>query len=560
MLLGIALHASCSFAVIPWIVQDSRQNSAFSNFLMAVHGFRMPLFFLVSGFFTALLWRRRGMAAMLRQRTLRIFVPCMLGLVTIIPLTMGVSMWAMLSAGPLFRDDGTLTGAIRAGDRAAVDQRIQDGADVNAPDPTLGVTPLSWASLRGDASVAGLLIEHGAKVNGPNADGSTPLHAAAFLGHPEAAELLMTKGADLQAHMNSGETPMNSLEADWGITQFLNGVLRLPLRGEGEVKEGRAKVRSLFEQRLAAAGPAPAPSQATPAEAEQEKSSLVTSYRSLLASDRLRVNLGGLKLHLVQTPVFSHLWFLWFLCWLVPIFALVAWAFGRSGLGKAPGWLTLSPLRLLWLVPITLIPEYFMGYGGPHFGADTADGLIPPPHLLLYYGIFFGFGALYLDANDAQGRLGRWWWIWLPVALLVLFPVGLVAITNRPVTGIAQILYVWAMCFGMIGLFRRYLSGHSHWVRYVSDSSYWLYLAHLPLVIALQLIVRDWPVPALVKFLFICVVTTGSLLISYELMVRHTWLGLLLNGRRAPRSHRRVDHSIAPAPGLTGSAVKEPVT
>ena len=63
MLLGIALHASLSFSTIPWVVHDSRQSELYSTFMLAVHGFRMPLFFLVSGFFTAMLcagegWRR----------------------------------------------------------------------------------------------------------------------------------------------------------------------------------------------------------------------------------------------------------------------------------------------------------------------------------------------------------------------------------------------------------------------------------------------------------------------------------------------------------------------
>jgi hypothetical protein len=59
-----------------------------------------------------------------------------------------------------------------------------------------------------------------------------------------------------------------------------------------------------------------------------------------------------------------------------------------------------------------------------------------------------------------------------------------------------------------------------------------MYIAHLPLVISAQALVCDWPLPAVVKFLLIVVVVTGLLLISYQLLVRHTWLGLLLNGPR----------------------------
>ncbi|MBT4209173.1 acyltransferase family protein, partial [Candidatus Woesearchaeota archaeon] len=61
MLLGIALHAGLSFGTFGWIVQDSRTHWAFDLVVAAIHGFRMPMFFVVSGLFTAMLWRRRGL-------------------------------------------------------------------------------------------------------------------------------------------------------------------------------------------------------------------------------------------------------------------------------------------------------------------------------------------------------------------------------------------------------------------------------------------------------------------------------------------------------------------
>ena len=64
----------------------------------AIHGFRMPLFFLVSGFFTAMLWRTRGLRALLKQRTTRILLPLVLGGLTIIPATNVVSYWAIMSS------------------------------------------------------------------------------------------------------------------------------------------------------------------------------------------------------------------------------------------------------------------------------------------------------------------------------------------------------------------------------------------------------------------------------------------------------------------------------
>src|SRR3954447_12668164 len=63
--------------------------------------------------------------------------------------------------------------------------------------------------------------------------------------------------------------------------------------------------------------------------------------------------------------------------------------------------------------------------------------------------------------------------------------------------------------------------------------AYWLYLAHLPLIIAAQLAVKDWPIPALAKFLLIVTVVTSFLLWTYQTLVRYTWLGRSLNGPRA---------------------------
>ncbi|MDE0916147.1 MAG: acyltransferase family protein, partial [Planctomycetota bacterium] len=65
MLLGIALHGALSFVPIPWTVQDSQQHEMFGLLFFAIHGFRMPVFFVMSGFFTAMIWRRRGLVPLL---------------------------------------------------------------------------------------------------------------------------------------------------------------------------------------------------------------------------------------------------------------------------------------------------------------------------------------------------------------------------------------------------------------------------------------------------------------------------------------------------------------
>ncbi len=523
MLLGIALHAALSFAPdVPWITQDSQQNGLFSLFILSVHGFRMPLFFVVSGFFTAMLWRRRGLASLLKQRAKRILLPLLLGFVTVVPALTWVSTMALSPRSD--NDDSALLTALRTGDLDALQTQLTTQQNLDARDSTYGVTPIAWASMLGNVDAVAILMEKGADVNGTNRDGGSALHGAAFFGRSDVVELLIDHGADIDLENQHGHTAYDSASTDWGVAKYIAGLLSIPI-DKNEVLTGRVIAKNLLS-------PLPHSAETDEPTAHQDvkKQSLVSYYHELLASDALNTSWNGEPLNLVHTPFFHHLWFLWFLCWLIVIFAVYAtiadW-FCWQGL---PRWLVLSPARVSWLFPLTLIPQCFMLI--PSFGPDTSAGVIPQPHMLVYYGIFFGFGALYFDADDQEGRLGRWWWLTLPLAILVALPCGVITLANRPVSGIFQIIFVWAMTFGLIGLFRQFLSRQSRTIRYVSDSSYWLYLTHLPLIVAAQFFVAGWSLWSFVKFTLICSIITGLLLIIYQLAVRYTWLGTLLNGPR----------------------------
>lgn len=78
MLLGIFFHAALAYSPSLkeiWLTA-SPQNSVIVDFVAFFsHSFRMPLFFLIAGFFTALLIQKRGIAAMIKNRLLRITLP-----------------------------------------------------------------------------------------------------------------------------------------------------------------------------------------------------------------------------------------------------------------------------------------------------------------------------------------------------------------------------------------------------------------------------------------------------------------------------------------------------
>ena len=87
MLLGIVLHAMLSFVGWPvWPVQDINQSEIYGIPILFIHGFRMPLFFFVSGFFTMLLWKRKGTKELMSNRCKRIVLPFLVFSILLIPL------------------------------------------------------------------------------------------------------------------------------------------------------------------------------------------------------------------------------------------------------------------------------------------------------------------------------------------------------------------------------------------------------------------------------------------------------------------------------------------
>jgi len=119
MLLGVALHASLSFFTVPWPVHDTRRSDLLPLFFVCVHGFRMPLFFLLSGYFTMLVYRRRGLKSLLEQRFTRIFLPLVIAASTIVPLDTAL----MGFAHRVIRPEPAIA-EILSGDEAAVRRRL----------------------------------------------------------------------------------------------------------------------------------------------------------------------------------------------------------------------------------------------------------------------------------------------------------------------------------------------------------------------------------------------------------------------------------------------------
>jgi peptidoglycan/LPS O-acetylase OafA/YrhL len=137
----------------------------------------------------------------------------------------------------------------------------------------------------------------------------------------------------------------------------------------------------------------------------------------------------------------------------------------------------------------------------------------------------------------------------------LLLPDPAAAAWYRPVKfaySLGYALAMWCFVFATLGYFQEKWAHHSRAWRYVADSSYWVYLAHLPLVIWMHVWIARLPWPGLIKFLLLNVAAFAALYASYHYLVRSTPIGRMLNGRRYPfvllpwTSTRKVDQQTKP--------------
>ncbi|MYE89965.1 acyltransferase family protein [Candidatus Poribacteria bacterium] len=517
MLLIIAFYGSLAFFDVPWPVRDMQKNEGFGVFFLVVHGFQMPLFFMTSGFFTAMLWRTRGVRGMLEHRFRRLFMPLVFTLITIAPLTYWINeqlieatLQRARDAAPSPSEDSKVNiwVAVKTGNREALNVHFANGTDLDTQDPQTGLTPLSWAIFVGKVETVEQLIRAGADINGKNRDGGTPLHEAAFMGRDQIARVLLQNDADVEATDENGKTPLNRAQADWTDIYVRVGELQVKL-DPVKAYYGRTRIATILKK-----------------------------YESREQTPNVKKQ-NRLWRTLTTGHVFAHLWIFWLLCWLVLAFALYATIAERRLWRAPPEKMMLSPLRYLWLIPLTMVPQWFMSAKGaiPNFGPDNFIFIIPMPYIPIYYAIFFLGGAFYYDCDDSEARVGKQWIVTMPLALLVIFPVTLTLELSQNTLGgyrhlvllVLKATFAWVMVFSLIGIARELISRESRVWRYLSDVAYWLYLAHLPLLLVVQEMARTWELPSVLKFGLVCFAVTGILLLIHQFFLRYTFLGTLLN-------------------------------
>ncbi len=248
----------------------------------------------------------------------------------------------------------------------------------------------------------------------------------------------------------------------------------------------------------------------------------------------------------------THLWFLYYLLLITGACLLLrapAAAIDRSeiplrqALDRALRAVVRSPASLLVYVLLTSVPLWCM----TGWEVDTPQStLVPEIPVLLLYGGFFLFGWALDRQPELVSSFGQLTRI---RALEVLASAAATAYFTRFQTRGPGLSYefghvafvvsyaamMWTLVRLTLGVFQKFCSQPRAWIRYIADSSYWLYLIHLPIVVAFQIALAHAPLPWYIKLVAFAVPTLIISLLSYDWCVRPTVVGEVLNGRRRQR-------------------------
>ena len=102
MLLGLVLHSAITYSVYEdlgsWPIRNSFTHLSNDFIVSIIHSFRMPIFFLVSGFFSSMLFYERNPLAMINNRVSRIVFPFIVSIILLWPtIVFGFTYCALVS-------------------------------------------------------------------------------------------------------------------------------------------------------------------------------------------------------------------------------------------------------------------------------------------------------------------------------------------------------------------------------------------------------------------------------------------------------------------------------
>jgi glucan biosynthesis protein C len=206
---------------------------------------------------------------------------------------------------------------------------------------------------------------------------------------------------------------------------------------------------------------------------------------------------------------------------------------------SAPTWLLKPWAPLALCVPTVVLLVLSRVISGVDAALDRHNSFFPSPIRLVYYATFFAFGVgLHRVRSGMDVLARRGWWLLLAAVPCFALRAYLLPLDWKEPLGeagalllaIAGALTTWLSLFGLLGVYRKHFGRPSKTIRTLAEASFWIYLAHLPIVGLIQMVLFDAPIPTLAKFALTWTLTLGLGLASYLVLIRGSKLGRFLNG------------------------------
>lgn len=254
-------------------------------------------------------------------------------------------------------------------------------------------------------------------------------------------------------------------------------------------------------------------------------------------------------------PTTTHLWFLYYLIQFCLVYAVLE----RLGLMRSRLTELFGSVPFLLLALPLLVASSLVGYDAPR---PAPEQFMPQFWPYGFYGLFFLVGIQFFRDQSLTDRLMRWMPVLIVVSLgayAALFSqlpdtLYLMQAMNRMqgaefsleqcVMSLLQGVVAVYMTLACLVIGRLLLDRANSLVRFVADGSYWLYIIHLPLLFYIQYRLLDVDRGLWVEFGVATLSTMAIGLVSYAILVRHTPIGWLLNGRKR-RADKLTSHSTA---------------
>jgi hypothetical protein len=252
-----------------------------------------------------------------------------------------------------------------------------------------------------------------------------------------------------------------------------------------------------------------------------------------------------------------HLWFVYQLFG----FSVLAWTgvrlqrFVPARLREALARGVTALVARRWGFAVLALPLAFVGTAYPSGFVTESGSFLPPFAEWAQSGLFFVAGWYVHGRQDRLLALFATRCKGYAAAGLLCFAATLVLLgASRGANGSAphQLPHAafwiafaynaaaWLWSFALIGGFLRYLPRQNAVLTYLSQSAYWVYLVHMLGTIGFGILLFNAPLGAVAKMGLNIAATSLVALASYQLLVRRTRIGTLLNGQRADsRSTRK---------------------